>query len=226
MNKILKLSAIALLASSTSLMAQSKSFEGTSIGIYAGTYGAAVNGSVVTGAGVSTSETNTGAIGKVGMIAGADLSYTFATGSNGFIALGATYIPTEAKFGSGDTNAGTNNTAATVSGKIKDPYSIYIQPGYAVNKDSALYAKVSYLEAKFDVTSSATITQQPGNLNGWGYGIGLKTMLTSNSFVQVEGNYSEYDTLTAKYTATGGQTNTVTAKPKVAQGLVTIGYKF
>jgi outer membrane immunogenic protein len=226
MNKILKWSAIAFLATSTSLMAQSKNFEGASIGVYGGTYGAAVNGSVVTGAGVSTSETNNGAIGKVGMIAGGDLAYTFATGSNGFVALGGTYIPASAKFGSGDTSAGSNNTAATVSGKIKHPYSIYLQPGYAVSNDSAIYAKVSYLEAKFDISSSATITQQPGNLNGWGYGIGLKTFLDKNTFVEVEGNYSKYDTLTAKYTATGGQTNTVTATPKVAQGLVTIGYRF
>ena len=226
MNKILKWSAIALLATSTSLMAQSKNFEGASIGVYGGTYGAAVNGSVTTS--TATTETNNGAIGKVGMIGGADLAYTFATGSNGFVGVGGSYIPAKAKFGSGDTTGGTPTSAANVSGTIKHPYSIYLQPGYALSNDSAIYAKVSYLEAKFDISSSATITQQPGNLNGWGYGIGLKTFLDKNTFVEVEGNYSKYDTLTAKYTPAGDatKTNTVTATPKVAQGLVTIGYRF
>mgnify|MGYP003346222679 CR=1 FL=1 len=44
MNKILKLSAIALLASSTSLMAQTKAFEGAYAGIFGGAIGAEVNG--------------------------------------------------------------------------------------------------------------------------------------------------------------------------------------
>ena len=224
MNKILKLSAIALLASSTSLMAQSSNFKGASVGVYGSMVGAAVSGNVTTS--TSTSEVNNGAIGKVAPVGGLDASYTFATGSNGFIAIGATYIPGDAKFGSGDTSAGANNTAGTVSGKISDPYSIYIQPGIALNPNSALFAKISYLEADFKISSSQTVTKQPGNLNGWGYGVGLKTFMDKNTFVQVEASYSEYDNLTAQYTTTSSTTNTVSAKPKVAAGTITIGYQF
>ena len=84
MNKILKLSAIALLASSTSLLAQSKSFEGASIAAYASTLGATVDGSLTN----SNNEVTTGTIGKNTPIAGLDLAYTMSSGSNGFIGLG------------------------------------------------------------------------------------------------------------------------------------------
>ena len=45
MNKMLKLSAIALLASSTSLMAQSKNFAGASLGLSLSAVGAEISGS-------------------------------------------------------------------------------------------------------------------------------------------------------------------------------------
>lgn len=223
MNKILKLSTIALLASSTSLMAQSKSFEGVSLGVFGSIVGVEASGNVID----ANSDTNSGKIGQITPVAGIDLAYTFATGSNGFVGIGATYMPVEADFATGNTNAATSNTASNVRGKIKDPYSIYIQPGYAINNSAAVYGKISYLQADFSVTSNNTITQKPGDLNGWGYAIGLKTFLTPNAFIQAEASYSEYDTLTAKYTSSeSSTTNTVSAKPKVAAGTISIGYKF
>ena len=219
MNKILKLSAIALLASSTSLMAQSKSFEGASIGLFGSMIGAEVDGKVTD----SNSAVSTGSIGKVTPVAGLDASYTFATGSNGFIGIGATYLAGEAEFGLGNADS-VETGAKNFKGKIKDHYTVYIQPGYAVSKDSAVYGKLSYNHADFNVSNAV---KQPGDLEGWGAGIGLKTFLTSNTFVQAEASYTEYDTLTATKTATGG-TGLVTASgtPAIAAGTITIGYKF
>jgi hypothetical protein len=219
MNKILKLSAIALLASSTSLMAQSKSFEGASIGLFGSMIGAEVDGKVTD----SNSAVSTGSIGKVTPVAGLDASYTFATGSNGFIGIGATYLAGEAEFGLGNADS-VETGAKNFKGKIKDHYTVYIQPGYAVSKDSAVYGKLSYNHADFNVSNAV---KQPGDLEGWGAGVGLKTFLTANTFVQAEASYTEYDTLTATKTATGG-TGLVTASgtPAIAAGTITIGYKF
>ena len=219
MNKLLKLSAIALLASSTSLMAQSKSFEGASIGLFGSMIGAEVDGKITD----SNGAVSTGSIGKVTPVAGLDASYTFATGSNGFFGIGATYLAGEAEFGLGNADSSSDATK-TFKGKIKDHYTVYIQPGYAVSKDSAVYGKLSYNHADFNVSNAV---KQPGNLEGWGAGIGLKTFLTSNTFVQAEASYTEYDNLTATRTATGG-TGLVTASgtPTIAAGTITIGYKF
>ena len=219
MNKILKLSAIALLATSTSLMAQSKSFEGPSIGLFGSIIGAEVDGKITD----SNNAVSTGSIGKVTPVAGIDASYTFATGSNSFFGVGATYLAGEAEFGLGNADS-VETGAKTFKGKIKDHYTVYIQPGYAVSKDSAVYGKLSYNHADFNVSNAV---KQPGNLEGWGYGVGLKTFLNANTFVQVEASYTEYDTLTATKTATGG-TGLVTASgtPAIAAGTITIGYKF
>jgi len=228
MNKILKLSAIALLASSTSLMAQSKSFEGVSLGLTASVVGAELSGSSATnstnGGGTSNS---TGSLGKVAEILALDLSYGLAVGSNSVISIGASYTPGKAKFGTGaftDTNTGGTSDTSSISGSIKDPYTIYIAPTYVVSKDSALYAKVGYSHADVSLSSSGTttITSFTNKMDGWTYAIGSKTMLTSNSYIGIEASYTDYDSISA----TLSNSNTATANPKVAQGSVTIGYKF
>ena len=215
MNKILKLSAIALLASSTSLMAQTKSFEGASIGIFGGAIGAEADGSVT-----GTATTGSGSLGKVSGIAGVDLSYGFAGGA---VAVGATYIPMKAKFGTGSGNDASSGT--TITGELKDHYTIYVQPTYVVNKDAALFAKVAYAHADIKTTNTTTASS---NVEGWGFGVGLKTFLTPNTFVQVEGTYTDYDSIRGTKASAGGSgsTTTVNADLKTVQGLVTLGYKF
>ena len=239
MNKICKLSAIALLASSTSLMAQSKSFEGVSLGLTVSAIGVEVAGST-TQAGKTPNTGNgnraSGSIGKVAEIAAIDLSYGFALGNNGLIAIGASYTPGKAKAGSGTytdgvANTGDNANAGTgnLTLEVKDPYTIYIAPTYVVSKDSAIYAKIGY--AKADINTSATggasLSKKPGDLEGISYGIGSKTMLTPNLYLGVEANITDYDT--ARATTTGGTGNAsknISADVKTAQGMVTLGYKF
>ena len=214
MNKILKLSAIALLASSTSLMAQTKSFEGASIGIFGGAIGAEAAGTV-SGTGAQT--TGSGSLGKVSGIAGIDLGYGF-----GPIAIGATYIPMKAKFGTGSGPDATSGT--TITGELTDHYTIYIQPTYVVNKDAALFAKLAYAHADISTTNTTTASS---SVEGWGYGVGLKTFLTPNTFVQVEGIYTDYDSIKGtKANSTGGTTTSVSADLKTVQALITLGYKF
>lgn len=234
MNKICKLSAIALLASSTSLMAQSKSFEGISLGLTASGIGVEVSGS-------STTESNnraSGSLGKVAEIAAIDLSYGFALGNNGLIQIGASYTPGKAKAGSGTYTDGVVNANAGASTgnlvlEVKDPYTIYIAPTYVVSKDSAVYAKVGY--AKADITTRATggasLSSKPGDLEGISYGIGSKTMLTPNLYLGVEANITDYDSISATTTAIGTQpagsaSKKITADVKTVQGMITLGYKF
>ena len=213
MNKMLKLSAIALLATSTSLMAQTKSFEGPSIGIFAGAIGAEADGSVT-----GTATNGSGSLGKVSGIAGVDLAYGFAGGA---LAVGATYVPMKAKFGSGSGNDTTSGTSIT--GELKNHYTIYIQPTYVVNKDSALFAKVLYAHADIKTTNTASASS---DVDGWGGGVGLKTFLTPTTFIQVEGNYTDYDKINGRKNNGGGGTTVVNADLKTVQALITLGYKF
>jgi hypothetical protein len=207
MNKILKLSAIALLASSVSAMAQKT---GTSIAVFGAIAGAEVDASGNAGTGNGT---GSGSVGKVTGIGGFDIGYNF----NPNIAIGATYIPMDAKIGTGSVDGGN------VSGKLKDHYTIYIEPAYVVNKDASLYARIQYAHA--DLTLSGATGSN--KLEGWGAGIGLKTFLNANTFIRAEANYTEYDSIRGTNVNTGGgTTTTVSGTPYLAQGIISIGYQF
>jgi hypothetical protein len=225
MNKILKLSAIALLASSTSLMAQSKNFEGANIAIGVSAIGAEVSGNSKSGQ--SSTNNNSGTIGKIAEIANLDLGYTFSLSNNGAISIGGTYTPGKAKIGSGSFTASTPGSTGSdhsVTAEFKDPYSIYIMPTYVISNNSAIFAKVAYNHVDLNVNASGatTITSKPADLEGWSYGIGSKTMLDKNTYLQVEVNYTDYDAITG--TLSSG--NTYSADPKTIAGTVSIGYKF
>ena len=230
MNKILKLSAIALLASSTSLMAQSKNFAGASLGLSLAAVGAEISGSSTSSGTVgSTANSTSGTVGKVAEIAAIDASYGFAMGTNSVFVVGATYTPGKAKAGSGnytDNNSGllSAGDTGTLSVEIKDPYTIYVAPTYVVGNNAALYAKLGYSKADLNVnaTGGAALTTKPSDLEGWTYAIGSKTLLTNNVYVGVEASITDYDSISATR-ATGVN---VSADAKVAQGTITLGYKF
>ena len=225
MNKICKLSAIALLASSTSLMAQSKSFEGVSLGLSASVVGAEVSGS--SGTSSPGTRNSSGSIGKVTEIAAVDLSYGFAVSNNGLILVGASYTPGKAKAGSGTYSGDgtTGDTNGKLNLEIKDPYTIYIAPTYAVSKEAALYAKLGYSKADVNVTATdaASLSKKPNDLEGITYAIGSKILLNNNVYIGVEASLTDYDSISA--TRTTGSVN-VNADAKVAQGTITLGYKF
>jgi hypothetical protein len=229
MNKILKLSAIALLASSTSLMAQSKSFSGVSIGLSLSAVGAEISGSSTATSSGTTSGSNSvsnGSIGKVAEIAAIDLSYGLEMSSNYVLSIGASYTPGKAKAGSANYTDNGSNTSDTgaLTVEVKDPYTIYIAPTYVVNKDSALYAKIGYSKADINTsaTGGASLSSKPADLEGWTYGVGSKTLLTNNVYIGIEASITDYDSISA--TTTNG--STIAANPKVAQGTITLGYKF
>ena len=230
MNKICKLSAIALLASSTSLMAQSKSFEGPSIGVSFSGVGVELSGNSTSGSNGNANtnpDKTSGTLGKVAEIASLELAYTFATGANGAISVGASYTPGKAKAGTGtytDQGGTTGGTTGSISVEVKDPYTIYVAPTYVVSKDAAMYVKVGYSKADINVANSGSgaLTQKPNDLEGWTYGIGSKIMLTTNAYVGVEASITDYDSISA----TRATSQRVTVDPKIVQASVAIGYKF
>jgi hypothetical protein len=224
MNRIYKLSAIALLASSTSLMAQT--FSGPYAGISASVAGFGTDASK-TSTGVTASGTNPntgdGPVGAIFELAAIDVGYGIPAGSGTTIAVGATYTPMEADFSgrSNDANSGQSHTFT-----IKNPYTVYIAPTFEINKDSAFFVKAVYSKADVKATN---LTSSPNDLEGFGGAAGLKVMLTKNAYVQVEAAYTKFDSISATDTAVTQTTNTRTYTandPELVEGRITIGYKF
>jgi outer membrane protein W len=231
MNKICKLSAIALLASTTSLMAQTFSGPYVGVSVSAAGFGTDANktSSVTTTTNTSPNSGN-GPVGAVFGLAALELGYGIPVAKDVTIAIGATYTPLEAELDGKSTDSSTGSSTSTRGSTnkitIKNPYTIYIQPTFEINKDSAFFIKGFYSHADVDVTN---VTSKPGDLEGYGGGAGLKVMLTKNAFIQAEASYTQFDSIKGTKAATNQSTvtRTITADdPSLVEGRITIGYKF
>jgi outer membrane protein W len=223
MNKICKLSAVALLASSTSLMAQT--FSGPYAGISASVagFGTDANKTSTGPTGSASTGNGNGPVGAIFGLAAIDVGYGIPVGKGTTIAVGATYTPMEADFSgkSTDVSSGQSHTFT-----IKNPYTVYIAPTFEINKDSAFFVKAVYSKADVKATN---LTSSPSDLEGYGGAAGLKVMLTSNAYVQVEAAYTKFDSIKATDTAVAQNSNTRTytaQDPELVEGRITIGYKF
>jgi hypothetical protein len=232
MNKILKLSAIALLASSTSLMAQSKNFEGFSVGVSGGYAGVEIAASGSNTQAGSTDHSSSGSFGKITESGSIDAGYSFATGPNFLLGVTANYTPGKAKIG---TNSFSDNSTVgsqtdSISGSIKNFYTISLEPTYVLSPNSAIYAKIGYSHADVELSSGSanvSITNYSNKVEGWTYGIGSKNMLTNNLYLTIEGSVTDYDNIsvtTADVTTASGAS--ATGNPKVVQAKIGLGYRF
>ena len=221
--------AVALLATTaaTPALSQAKNFAGPSIAIGAGYSSYNPKGSLVEddrdGAQVPvTSKLETG---KNDFKYLADFSYGFVANNNLVVSLGATYDfnDSEATFISATDGADT----VSIKGKLKDHYSLYIQPTYLLNNSTGIFAKVSYNYAKNSITLAETTRSVTfsENVNGWGYGVGAKTFLNDNLYLQFEGSLVKYDKQ-SKSIVGDLDTYTISAEPEVLSALISIGYKF
>ena len=244
--KLLISTALVSLIISSATYAQTTNFVGPSV---------ALSGSYVGGSSkVSTGETlneevfvGSGINAKLGdqtnVIPGIDLNYGFALGNNFVLGIGATYDFSKTKTGGFDFNGNINSedSTLTINSNLKDHYSLYIQPTYVINKDSAFFAKVGRHYAKSEVSSEGTGYLVPGafgdsprknNYEGWGYGLGLKTLLNSNFYIQAEAGIVEYDRVNLPYIIEGSDADAdlgnapSSIKQKTTKATISVGYKF
>ena len=200
MKKILIATAIAAALVAPQAFAQAANFAGLSL---------AANVNVTTATTELSGVGVTAKLGEGSQTASLQAAYGMAVGSNVVLGFGGTYAL-------GDTKTGSLSSGGVTLGfKGKDMYSIYFEPGYAVSNSTMLYGKLAYLSMKAEVTANNLSASQ--NMNGVGYGVGVRTMLDKNLFVQVEFSQSDYESKTVN----GG-----TYKPTGSTGTVGIGYKF
>ena len=254
--KLLASTALAGLLATSNAFSQTTNFAGPSLAL-SGSY---VGGSSAfkTGETFGSLSGGDGINSKLGdqtnVIPGVDLNYGFAMGNNFVLGLGATYDFSKTKTGGFTSNYVINGEDATftIDSNLKDHYSLYIQPTYVINKDSAMFAKVGRHYAKSSVKSAGgfTVTDEESessflvgllgddktvskNIEGWGFGLGLKTFLTSNLFVQLEGGIVEYDKINLPFSLDLSELglgilsdNTGSHKIKTTNAMVSLGYKF
>jgi opacity protein-like surface antigen len=149
------------------------------------------------------------------------------------LAIGLDYIPLETEIESqtrsstsqnaGTTN-GTGNTTATM--ELKNHATLYIQPSYMLDQTLSVFAKVGYSQADLNITGSNAATGSTINkkdtLQGYLIGIGIQNNISKTAFVRLEGNYTDYDTVT--YTNSTG--TKFTGDGKLMAAKLSIGTSF
>jgi len=227
--KKLRMIVFILLASfaTTSVIAAGSDFAGPYVGVRMTVAGAVVDGS----ASNSSSETTEGAIGGIFAATGGEAGYTLPLGdSPGFITVGGSFISGGATFvidaGVGAGRGSTND--ATI--EIKDHWSAFIAPGFALSETSAVYIKGGYAHA--DVKWEGDIQQGPNYIEGFTGAVGTRAMTATGLFIQTEAGVNLYDDVNFTRKANGSDTSTVQSggtangRPMVAYGAITIGMKF
>lgn len=194
-----KIAIIAVCAAGTSVAFAG---EGFYAGVGIGAVGASFN-RVEDPLNLQAGETNT-----VGVI---DVGYATQLSKDWGIGFGITFDMNKTKAGSikdGDQD---------ITMSAKNHYSIYVQPSYNLNSNTAVFGKVGYHSIRAEVVDLGDGNNDSQTLNGMGYGFGVKTMATKNVYVQAEVMWVDY-----KAKTDGLDTN----KLKTTSGLVSVGYQF
>jgi hypothetical protein len=103
--------------------------------------------------------------------------YEFSASEKFLIGVGASADHGELVFG--------RWVSANTDIKMKDRYSLYVAPGYAIDDTTLIYAKLAYISGTF-YDPASTI------LPGTGYGVRMKIMGGSNIFSQAELSTNDY----------------------------------
>lgn len=137
-------------------------------------------------------------------------AYGAALGIHGVLGFGVTYSLGDLKAGS--INAGGRN----VDFKLKNLYSLYIEPGYAMSDSWLAYAKLGYFGVRNGEESVDGVIASK-TFGGLGYGLGIRTMLDKNLYLQIEFIQADYNRKTADFGTYRSMTST---------GSVGLGFKF
>lgn len=137
-------------------------------------------------------------------------AYGVVLGNHGVLSFGATY-------GLGDLKAGSISVGGrSVDFRLKNLYSLYVEPGYAVSDSWLAYAKLGYFGVRNGEESVDGVTHSK-TFGGLGYGLGIRTMLDKNLYLQFEFIQADYNRKTIDFG---------TYRPMTSTGSVGLGFKF
>ena len=220
-----------LILVNTSVQADSSNFAGPYIALSGSGYGLQMDGQSTTSPTGGTFENEEVSVGQVAPVTGYEVGYALPLGSMFLIDVNATVLTGEAKMGfeNDDTpqtgaEGGDTLKAKDVSMKVDNLTTFSIAPTLVLSDTSSLYVKVGVTEGDVEVSGDITT---PGNLSGTTWAMGTRTVLDSGIFVKTEAGYTDYNGISASGKGTSiSADNTYSAKPTVAYGAVSIGFRF
>lgn len=233
--KLLVVSFLAL--AGTGVMAQS-AFEGAYGQVGAGYENNSVSSSssfTANGNSLSTPNANNG-IGQINL----GLGYNASLTKQFLLGVGAEYSIMESKLESGQitsaTGCGGGNCNATQKYKVSNRYSIFLTPGYAIDKDKLAYLKAGYSSQTVQASLNQTgITDSDNGFNfgsksvsGYVLGLGYKQIIKGGFYGFGEANYYSYSSASLNNSPSpqGGVFANNSTKSDAYNFLVGVGFKF
>jgi opacity protein-like surface antigen len=164
--------------------------------------------------------------------------YNMSSGKDWDVAFGLDFIPYKAEIEdrsavdadnlstTASATASTTNQNKSVTLKMKNHATIYVQPTYKLGQGLAVFGKLGYAHADLNVsgTNNATITSinQDDDLAGPVIGIGFQSDIDKDTFVRFEANYTDYKAVS--YTNNTG--TVTTANPELWAAKISIAKRF
>jgi len=156
-----------IVAAACAAQAQSNDFAGFSLGA-----------KLAMNAGSLSSNDGTTSVdgyGQQSVGAGGFAAYGLSLGSNSVLTLGFDYSFSDMKAGDNKSNGTTN--------KLQNLWSLSIAPGTLLNDKTMAYFKLGFENGRAVIFNGSELTK---NITGSSWGLGLKTLMDKNTYVQVE----------------------------------------
>jgi hypothetical protein len=228
--KIKLLVAVATTIVASSAMAQS-AFEGFYGQVSTGYENNSANStSVLTGpAPFATLGLGSSSKGSVPLVVG--LGYTFSLTPQYLLGIGADYSTLSSTLNNANFSC-SDCAGAQAQVKVSNRYSVYVTPGYQIDKDKMAYLKAGYSNQKVQEQLAGTATPagaQLGSATTGGYvlGLGYKQIIDGGFYGFGEANYYSYSGVSLNNTLSDGTTLSGNNPKTTAYNfLVGVGYKF
>ncbi len=156
------------------------------------------------------------------------LGYTYALTNQFLLGVGAEYSP----LSQSTQNITSVDTMGTIA--MTNSWNVFLSPGYAIDDDKAIYAKVGYSRAKITNGDGASGNQTSNLLSGYSLGLGYKQFFAGNWYGFIEANYTAYsnyqisapEPFSYDHVAYTTGTNNKSLGAYSSNALLGIGYKF
>jgi hypothetical protein len=158
-----------------------------------------------------------------------DISYSKRFNEKWLLALGVLRDLNNQKAGSNVYASNNSNAYNAYFLRARDHYSLYVQPTYLLDNETAVFAKLGYHSTKLSLQDINGEQFNSSNvdaikLNGIGCGIGAKKFIYEHLYLQAE---SEFVAYFEKVRATDvGNVTAYSNKMRSAAATLSVGYQF
>ena len=159
--------------------------------------------------------------------------YNFGVNQDYVLGIGASYYIGASGSGTGSFSLSAPgggpvpalNETTSVTYQLKNLWSVTLQPGYVIDKDRLVYAKVGYTGVTIGLNGPIA-SYQTSTLSGYSLGLGYKQMITDSIYLLGEANYGGFSNKSATLSTSIGTNVGTTLGGSGFDLLVGVGYRF